>query len=215
MPKKSGSKEKNPTRMKMLEAAEQVFAEKGYDGARVDDIANRAEVNKVHLYYYFESKEEILKELIKANIRETTDLIGKPFVDITAFNQETFAAMVAASFEFLNKRADIFRILTIESLKTASSDYSIFEILDPLYQKVLESIPNIGITPKDNNIQSLVEYFFFDMSPLLIFFTLRHKFAVYYHLNEEELEQVFLELYQKNIRKYPERIIQKLKEQAP
>ena len=212
MPKKSTSKENNSARIKMLEAAEQVFAEKGYDGARVDDIANRAGVNKVHLYYYFESKEQILKELIKANIEKASVFISQPFDSKTSFSQERFASMVNDVFEFLSQKADFFRILTIETLKTRSSDYSIFEILDPLHQKARDSVSIIGLTPDDNQIHSLVEHFFFDMSSLLLFFTLRDKFAEFYHLDEAELAKVFRDIYQRNMLKYPERIKRKITE---
>ena len=51
------------TKLKILKAAEKLFAEKGFDGARVDDIAGNAGVNKALIYYYFKSKRDILEEL--------------------------------------------------------------------------------------------------------------------------------------------------------
>lgn len=36
-----------------------LFAEKGFDGARVDKLAEMAKVNKALIYYYFKSKEAI------------------------------------------------------------------------------------------------------------------------------------------------------------
>lgn len=45
------------TRERILSAALDEFAEHGIAGARVDEIAQRAEVNKQALYYYFGSKE--------------------------------------------------------------------------------------------------------------------------------------------------------------
>jgi AcrR family transcriptional regulator len=49
----------------ILEAAEKVFARSGYYQARVDDIAEEAELAKGTLYYYFKSKDEIYFALLK------------------------------------------------------------------------------------------------------------------------------------------------------
>lgn len=48
------------TRLLILDAAAAVFAEKGVDGASIDDIAARAEVARGTVYYNFASKEEIV-----------------------------------------------------------------------------------------------------------------------------------------------------------
>jgi AcrR family transcriptional regulator len=47
------------TRENLLRAATQVFAEKGFSGARVDEIAARAKANKAMIYYHFGPKEEL------------------------------------------------------------------------------------------------------------------------------------------------------------
>lgn len=44
---------------KILESSLEEFAEKGYDGARIDRIANIAGVNKALIYYYFKNKDEL------------------------------------------------------------------------------------------------------------------------------------------------------------
>lgn len=52
----------------ILDAALAVFGEKGFDPARMDDIAAAAGVSKGALYLYFESKEAVLKGLIKREV---------------------------------------------------------------------------------------------------------------------------------------------------
>jgi AcrR family transcriptional regulator len=47
----------------ILEAAAQVFHEKGYQAARIEDIAARVGILKGSLYYYIETKEDLLFEL--------------------------------------------------------------------------------------------------------------------------------------------------------
>src|SRR5688572_26213010 len=50
----------------ILDAALQVFDERGLAGARLDDIARRAGVSKGTIYLYFANKEELLREVIRA-----------------------------------------------------------------------------------------------------------------------------------------------------
>jgi len=49
---------------KILHTALQEFAEKGYDGARIDNISKMAGVNKALIYYHFTSKEELFTAVI-------------------------------------------------------------------------------------------------------------------------------------------------------
>jgi len=49
----------------IMDAAIEVFAEKTFQGASVSMIAQKAGISKGLLYNYFESKEELLKEIIK------------------------------------------------------------------------------------------------------------------------------------------------------
>ncbi|HPJ33898.1 MAG TPA: TetR/AcrR family transcriptional regulator [Spirochaetota bacterium] len=57
--KKDGSTEE-----KILDAAIEEFAELGYAGARVDNIAARGEINKAMIYYYFKSKEKLYERIL-------------------------------------------------------------------------------------------------------------------------------------------------------
>jgi AcrR family transcriptional regulator len=52
------------TRSDLLAAARRVFAERGYDGASVDDVAERAGCSKGAYYFHFASKEEALVALL-------------------------------------------------------------------------------------------------------------------------------------------------------
>ncbi len=58
---------RNPVRTKaaILSAAMEIFAEKGFGGARVDDIAARARINKRMLYHYFGDKEALYKAVLE------------------------------------------------------------------------------------------------------------------------------------------------------
>jgi len=53
------------TEQKILGAAKSVFLEKGMAGARMQDIADKAGINKALLHYYFKSKEKLFEMIFK------------------------------------------------------------------------------------------------------------------------------------------------------
>lgn len=57
------------TEQKILEAAEIVFHEKGYDGARMQEIADKATINKGLLHYYFKSKDALFDTIFGLALR--------------------------------------------------------------------------------------------------------------------------------------------------
>jgi len=57
-------------RDEILEAAKRVFAEKGFAGAKISEIAAEAGLSYGLVYHYFESKEAILIELVGLMIRQ-------------------------------------------------------------------------------------------------------------------------------------------------
>jgi AcrR family transcriptional regulator len=51
------------SRARLLEAAKEIFEEDGFLDARINDIAKRAGLSQGSFYYYFDSKEEIFREV--------------------------------------------------------------------------------------------------------------------------------------------------------
>lgn len=63
---------KDNTEDKIIDAATDVFVQKGMDGARMQEIADRAGINKALLHYYFRSKEKLFDAIF-------TKLVGIAF----------------------------------------------------------------------------------------------------------------------------------------
>jgi TetR/AcrR family transcriptional regulator len=53
------------TEEKIIRAAEKVFMKEGYDGARMQEIANEAGINKALLHYYFRSKDKLFEKIFR------------------------------------------------------------------------------------------------------------------------------------------------------
>jgi len=63
-----GVRDPDQTQRRILAAAAEEFAARGISGARVDAIAERAGVNKRMLYYYFGSKEQLFREVLRRRL---------------------------------------------------------------------------------------------------------------------------------------------------
>ena len=60
------------TRARLLEAAKKVFEEDGFLDARISDISKRAKLSHGSFYHYFDSKEQIFREVAEAQERMLT-----------------------------------------------------------------------------------------------------------------------------------------------
>ncbi len=58
------------TEEKILETATLVFHEKGYDGARMQEIADKAQINKGLLHYYFKTKDSLFETIFSMALRK-------------------------------------------------------------------------------------------------------------------------------------------------
>ena len=61
------------TRRKLLTAAKRIFAQNGFEAARLEDIAGGAGYTRGAFYANFESKEDIFFALLEDWVRERTD----------------------------------------------------------------------------------------------------------------------------------------------
>jgi len=110
-------------RTAILNAAEEAFAEHGFDGARVDAIAAGSSYNKSLIFQYFGDKLGLYTEVIKRAQRETSELRARGFAalledDTIATDARRFRALletaVRGSFDYLLERPRLSRILLWE-----------------------------------------------------------------------------------------------------
>jgi len=90
------------TRRKLLEAARAVFAEKGMDLARIDEISERADVGKGTFYYHFKSKSQLIKELIKGILSELVATIEEKCRGSTDI-ENLLSSLIGVHIEFFSK----------------------------------------------------------------------------------------------------------------
>ncbi len=74
------------TEEKILEAATEVFQTKGLDGARMQEIAEKASINKAMLHYYYRGKDK----LFQAVFNRTIQMIVPNMIEIISSNDHLF-----------------------------------------------------------------------------------------------------------------------------
>jgi AcrR family transcriptional regulator len=183
-------------RLKILEAASEIFAAKGFDGARVDEIAKKAGVNKALIYYHFESKDKILDELFKKYIDET---IQKKllFMNTTnLFDPSQLQGYVEKNLALMKEDGgEIFKIAVVEALKNSNQNDSLYKMTDLFFENILGFWSKKGIDKSDEGISDLlINAFFFGLAPVMFYITLGDKWAEYYHVDKEHLQQKFISL---------------------
>lgn len=98
----------------LLEAACEIFAARGLEGARVDDIARRAGVNKQLVYHYFENKDglytAVLEHVYKEIRRREQEL------DLSRYPaEEAMRRLVEFSFDYLAEHPEFVALLADEN----------------------------------------------------------------------------------------------------
>lgn len=64
------------TRRRILECAAQVLRRRGYDGTRITEIAELAELRLPAVYYYFATREELISEVVVSGVRVTHEHVA-------------------------------------------------------------------------------------------------------------------------------------------
>ena len=90
------------TEERIFEAATDVFLEKGMDGARMQDIANHANINKALLHYYYRSKDKLFNAVFE-KIAEKVFSKFSPVFDENLSLEEKIKFFFREHISFLQK----------------------------------------------------------------------------------------------------------------
>lgn len=98
------------TRLRLLEAAERVFGEKGYHEASVTDITREAEVANGTFYVYFPSKADLFVELVRTRGHEMRALLHEATKDLEK-RADIERAGLRAWLRWVQQHPSIYRIV--------------------------------------------------------------------------------------------------------
>ena len=92
-------REKEQRRQSIIDAAEKLFFEKGYDNVSMNDIAGAVELNRATIYLYFENKEALCFTVILRGVRILNEMV-KNHVKNAPYTQKINALGIAYNLFF-------------------------------------------------------------------------------------------------------------------
>ena len=98
-PKRRPRRERSERRREVLDASARVFFSKGYDASSTQDIADAVGMLKGSLYYYVDSKEEFLYEII-SEVHEGAIAAIAPVMDLESDTLDKLTAMIVRQVEY-------------------------------------------------------------------------------------------------------------------
>jgi len=209
------------TKDKIIRAAEQLFSEKGFDGTSVNEIAEKAGVNKPLIYYYFKSKDGLLDFLIDTLLQQTKNIaiseLTQERLQVIQNNQiqtdgklklvnmseneidQFLKTSIKKSLDFYWQRRDLLRVIVMESLKKGGQSQHLFSMVDLVKDKELLSVLEENGTRVQLNKEILVQRFFIGLIPIINFVIYFDDWKKHYNMSDEELKTAFIESYKKSM----------------
>lgn len=114
----AGTRDAEASRARILEAATQAFAERGLGGARVDEIARRAGVNKALLYHYFGNKESLYLAVLEETYRRIRSAESELALETLA-PAEAMARLVDFTWRYFLDHPEFIHLVNTENLHRA------------------------------------------------------------------------------------------------
>ncbi len=102
-------------RTAILEAAQAVFADRGFHAASIDDIARGAGISKALIYEHFESKQELYASLLDQEANELFSRLATAVAQVEGPGEPRLATGLDAFFGFVEERRDAWRMLFREN----------------------------------------------------------------------------------------------------
>lgn len=129
-------RERQRHREEVLEAAEVVFAEKGFYQSTMEDVAERAEFSIGTLYNFFSSKEELYQSLMEMRIHQL-NVEANAVLDETSSPEELIQAYIQAKIGLSFKYESFAKIYTRERMGDRFSNAELWrEKMGPLFEQV-------------------------------------------------------------------------------
>jgi AcrR family transcriptional regulator len=177
---------------RILKSAVKIFAEKSYEGARIDEIAKEAQVPKSLIYYHFSSKEEILHVLVDAFVKEYMEMIeissklGDAEKGLTLSQK-----MSQVYYEFGQRNADLVRVILIDSLKKTKDKPVLFQVVEAMIAKEIELKGTVANAQERRIVQ-----FFTNLIPNYAYVCYADAWVSYFQMEREEFDKLYIKVYE-------------------
>jgi len=128
------------TKANILEVATQEFAELGFDGARIDAIADRTKTSKRMIYYYFQNKKGLYQAVLLEYYRRLRSAEAQ--LDLEHLPPlEAITKLSHFTFDYHLKNADVVRLVMVENIAKGRHIHEMS--LEPLNSVLIKSLKEI------------------------------------------------------------------------
>lgn len=103
-------REKKVREGEIIQAAELIFRQKGYEETSMDDIAREAQFTKRTLYQYFESKENLLFAVLQKGMAQFQEYLTGA-IDRNLTGYEMIRQIMQASYRFYSEYPEFFMLM--------------------------------------------------------------------------------------------------------
>ncbi|MCK4592100.1 TetR/AcrR family transcriptional regulator [Candidatus Parcubacteria bacterium] len=121
----------------IIDTAEQLFAQFGYLGVSMMDIADSLGITKAALYYHFDSKEKIYLKVLDGAFKEFSETIQKVIGDENLSVEKRFRKTITTYLDFCLEKRDLAK-LTMQKL--SKNDDSIVDFIAELKVKIARQL---------------------------------------------------------------------------
>jgi len=188
MPKTNG----DITKARILEVAEHLFSQKGFDATSIDSISKAAKINKATIYYHFKDKQDIIFSLFNAIIEETNARVRQD-----KKNFKTVKDAIKSELAFLRKKRKIISVMMMEAMKLNDETNALFHCAKITIESELKVKPDgKKLTPKESE-KALIHEFFTGFIPMMAFLVFEDRWCDYFDCNKSTFDDRFCEVFEK------------------
>src|ERR1700736_5089932 len=125
---------------RIVVAARKVFAQRGLAGARMDQIARVAHVNKALPYYYFRNKQELHRFVLETMIAQLCARTESPSI-VSMQPADRVFAIVNTTFDFIERNPSYPSLVQREMMsRRPRLDWMVVAYHRPLHNRVVQAI---------------------------------------------------------------------------
>jgi hypothetical protein len=187
-----------PTAERILDAARNLFSEKGFDAASISEIGRSAGVSKSLFYHYFRTKEDVLKAIFVAFFEES-EKIQRLFFQTPpqsppqAPSSDAHGFFIRTMLDFLRRNESVLRIILRENMNRKSK-VDVFSFFDASYEGWRSWFRDRG-WPELPQPDGKVFVFFFTFLSSLSYVLFHQGFTQHFHFDPEVVEEKFVSFF--------------------
>ena len=127
---------------RILQAAEELFLTKGYDGTKTTQIAEKAGVTHAMLHYYFRTKDKLFERIVNEKMEFVLTMVALPLANGANSFKERIQQCVETHFDFLVNNPTLPRFILNEVITNQERCEMMLQKIKPLIGVMAANLQN-------------------------------------------------------------------------